>query len=295
MAISPHRATQAESPCRSDPAAEDWRNLILRRSGLSIRDAQVPIVASLVETRMAARGMTSHASYYGLLEAETNAGEEWTALVERIVSNETSFFRHPPSYDALATHMLPALCRRTEGDRDQLSLLSAGCSTGQETYSMAMVALAKVRRGGNVSICGVDISRRAIELARRGRYTRRAAAAIPALYQQRFLRAVPGTPSQLEVADALRERVRFVALDLQTAARVLPNCDVIFCQNVLMYFAAPAAAELLSLLGGRLSRGGYLVTGPGEAPLAVPGLEAITVAGVRVFRRVGRTTTEVRS
>jgi chemotaxis methyl-accepting protein methylase len=105
---------------------------------------------------------------------------------------------------------------------------------------------------------------------------------------------VTGTPD-VQIDEGLRERVRFVALDLQTACGVLPNCDVIFCQNVLIYFAPSAAAELLALLGGRLTHGGFLVPGPGEAPIALQGLDAVVVDGVRMFRRVGRTMSEVRS
>jgi chemotaxis methyl-accepting protein methylase len=275
-------------------AAENWSDLILRRAGLSIRETHLPVLADLLRRRMAARGMST-AAYRGLLEAETNAGDEWTALVERIVSSETSFFRHPPSFEALAAQILPELLRRPETEGHPLALMSAGCSTGQEAYSLAMVAMASTRLGGQFSVCGIDISRRAIDAARRGRYSCRATATIPDLYRQQFVRRVPDAPSQHDIVDVLRDRVRFVALDLQTACRVLPNCDVIFCQNVLIYFAPAAALDLLSLLGGRLTRGGYLVTGPGEAPVTVPGLEAITVGGVRVFRRVGRTMTEVRS
>jgi chemotaxis methyl-accepting protein methylase len=275
--------------------ADGWGDFILRRAGLSVRDSHLPALADLLHSRMRARGLTSLASYYGLLEAEANAGEEWTALVEHIVSRETSFFRHPASFAALAAHLLPELSRRTGAVDRGLSLMSAGCSTGQEAYSLAMVAMAAAQARKPFSVCGIDISRRAIETARRGRYSRRATAGVPAAYRYAFLRAVPASSSDVDIDEEVRRHVRFVALDLQTASDIVPECDVIFCQNVLIYFAPSAALALLSRLGSRLTRGGYLVPGPGEAPFSVGGLEAITVGGVRMFRRGRRTMSEVRS
>ncbi|HZT75835.1 MAG TPA: protein-glutamate O-methyltransferase CheR [Vicinamibacterales bacterium] len=276
----------------SEPfAAEIWTDLIRRRAGLTIRESQRAIVAELLHARMQKRGATDPASYFAQLEAEATAGEEWTALVERLVSPETSFFRHPESFAAVGTRLLRELRQRPDAAGRSLSLLSAGCSTGQETYSLAMIAAAHA--GDDFSVCGVDISRRAIAIARQARYAQRALFDVPAAYR-RFVRLLPGTPD-VEIDAALRARVRFVALDLQTACQVLPSCDVIFCQNVLIYFAPPAAASLLSQLASRLTLGGYLVPGPGEAPIALPGLDAVVIDGVRMFRRVGRTMSEVRS
>lgn len=276
--------------------AAPWAELLARRCGVSLRPLQVPTFVDLLRARMQVRSVESATAYYDLLEAEADSGTEWTALVERLVSKETSFFRHLPSFDMLRTRLLPALRRRPDVGTRHLALLSAGCSTGQEAYSLAMIAMADPEVRGAFVVSGIDISRPAIEIARRGRYTARAAASVPAWCRERFLRAIgDGRRGEYEIADQLRQRVRFAAMNLYTACRMFLNYDVIFCQNVLIYFAPSAATQLVALLGARLSLGGYLVAGPGEAPVdPVPGLEAVSIDGVRVFRRLGRTTREVR-
>jgi type IV pilus assembly protein PilK len=282
---------------RSDGPIEtpDWHDLIRRRCGLSIRRSHEAMLADLLRARMEERGVTSFASYYDLLEAEGDGGAEWTAVVERLVSRETSFFRHAASFEALRTRIVPELRRRPDVGSNHLALLSAGCSTGQETYSLAMIAAGDDPSLRNFSVTGVDISRRSIEIARRGRYGRRAIASVPEPSRHRFVQPVRDGGSRCyEIAGALRERVRFIRMNLYTACRIFLTYDVIFCQNVLIYLAPAAATELLSRLGACLSLGGYLVPGPGEAPFDVPGLEAVTVNGVKTFRRGGRTLSEVR-
>ncbi len=277
-------------------AASRWTELILRRCGLSVRQAQVPVLDELLAARMSIRGVDTLAAYYDLLEAEADGGGEWTAIVERLVSRETSFFRHPASFEAVRKSLLPELRSRQDIGGSPLTLLSAGCSTGQEAYSLAMVAMGDQDGRPDFTVCGIDISRRSIEAARRGRYRSRSAATVPTWCRHRYLRTVADAPrTECEVVDEIRQRVRFIAMNLYTACRMFLNYDVIFCHNVLIYFAPSAAVELMALLGSRLNLGGFLVPGPGEAPVGpLPGLEPVTVDGVRAFRRTGRRANEVR-
>jgi type IV pilus assembly protein PilK len=283
---------------RSNDAVDDaagWRDLIRRRLGLLVRSSREEVLADLLRGRMEERGVTSYTSYCDLLDAEGEGGAEWTAIVEGLVSRETSFFRHPASFELLRTRLLPDLRRRPDVGGNQLALLSAGCSTGEEAYSLAMIAGADDSTRTTVSVTGIDISRRSIELARRGRYSRRAIAAVPDPYRRRFIAPVSESGGrQYEVSHDVRRQVRFIRMNLYTACRMFATYDVIFCQNVLIYFSPSAALHLLSMLGACLNLGGYLVPGPGEAPFDLPGLEAMNVGGVKAFRRVGRTLSEVR-
>ncbi len=150
---------------------------------------------------------------------------------------------------------------------------------------------------GEFTVWGGDISRHAIEIARRGRYGPRAVATVPQEYRQRFLRAVGvGPGAEYEITDELRQRVRFMATNLVEAATPsAPNHDVIFCHNVLIYFSPAAVTQAVALLASRLTLGGYLLLGPGEAPTErPPGLEPVSVGGVRAFQRRGARPVEVR-
>lgn len=148
---------------------------------------------------------------------------------------------------------------------------------------------------GEFTVWGADISRVAIETARSGRYSHKAVESVPDQHRSRFLRPIAqGSSVEYEVTSDVRERVRFVNADLYSACSMGLTHDVIVCQNVLIYFAPSAVPQMVSMLGGRLSLGGYLFLGPGEAVDCPPGLAAVTVGGVRAFRRMGRMVSEVR-
>jgi chemotaxis methyl-accepting protein methylase len=261
-----------------DPQA--WQELIVTRCGLTFRHVRTPEVVGLVRDQMRARGIESEAAYYQLLAAQPGGSAEWEALIERLTNHETSFFRHPPSFDALRLQVLPALRAARKGAR--LSLWSAGCSTGQEAYSIAMCALDDAAPG-DFTVWGGDISHHAIKIAREARYGPRAIAAIPERYRQRYLRAA-GT--DYEFADEVRRRVRFMTTNLVEPDGFRPSHDVVMCHNVLIYFSPAAVSRAVSFLASCVALGGYLMLGPGEAPNdRPPGLEPVVLNGVRAFRR----------
>jgi chemotaxis methyl-accepting protein methylase len=289
-------AAAARSKSRDGIGTQDWCALFLRRCGLAFRDAQVPAMLRLIEEQMQARGLTDAAAYHALLSEEREGGSEWNTLLEGVLNHETSFFRHAASFDAVRNIVLPDLLnQRVPGAH--LSLWSAGCSTGQESYSLAMLAMAEEEVAGRFTVWASDVSRSVIEIARRGRYGPRALTGLAPAYRQRFLREVRGERGvEFEVVETLRERVRFMSVNLFSATDFSPRHDVIFCHNVLIYFAPEAATRLLNSLATRLRPGGYLLLGPGEGPGDQPiGLEPLHVPGVRGFRRTRQAGTERRS
>jgi chemotaxis methyl-accepting protein methylase len=275
-------------------APQLWYELILRRCGLAFRHARLPDVMGVVREQAKARSVSSEA-YYQMLSKPGEHASEWEALVERLINHETSFFRHPPSFDALQRHILPEL-RDARPRGGKLNLWSAGCSTGQEAYSLAMVAMDDEALKGEFTVWGGDISRYAIDVARRGRYGPRAVATVRADYRQRFLRAVNDAASEYEVVDELRQHTRFMAANLVGNDTFSVSYDVIFCHNVLIYFSPAAVTQAVAFLASRLTLGGYLLLGPGEAPSERPlGLVQVSVNGVRAFQRRSARSTEVRA
>src|SRR5690349_15454060 len=192
-------------------SGESWCDLVRRRCGLTFRTMQVPLVVDYVRQHVEALG-TSEREYYDHLAAAPEGDPEWLAFLEHLVNHETSFFRHPPSFDVLQRHLLPDV--RAARGRTRLNLLSAGCSTGQEAYSMAMVVMGHDPTG-DFTVWGCDISRQAIECARRARFGRRAIAGVPDRYRQRFFVSIGDADApEYEVCETLRRRVRFSAVNL---------------------------------------------------------------------------------
>ncbi|HEX6161959.1 MAG TPA: CheR family methyltransferase [Vicinamibacterales bacterium] len=263
-------------------APQAWCDLIVRRCGLAFRHIRMPEVIGIVHGQMRARGI-AEADYYALLAAPGDAGGEWEALIERLTNHETSFFRHPPSFDTLRLHILPEL-RVTRPAGARLSLWSAGCSTGQEAYSLAMCAIAD-NPHGQFTVWGSDISPKAIKIARQAQFGRRAVATIPEHYRQRYL--VPaGAGNEFTIVDDLRQRVRFMVTNLVEADGFRASHDVVFCHNVLIYFSPAAVTHAVNRLAASVGLGGYLLLGPGEAPHdRPPGLEPVMINGVRAFQR----------
>ena len=277
----------------NDVTPQLWYDLILRRCGLAFRNAQLSGVMNVVREQAKARGFSIEV-YYQMLSKPGEHASEWEALVERLINHETSFFRHPPSFDALQRHILPDL-RDARLRGGKLNLWSAGCSTGQEAYSLAMVAMDDEALKGDFTVWGTDISRYAIEVARRGRYGRRAVASVRP-EDQRFLRPLNAVTPEYDITDELRQRTRFMVANLVANDNFSVSYDVIFCHNVLIYFSPVAVTHAVAFLASRLALGGYLLLGPGEAPNERPlGLVPVTVNGVRAFQRRSARSTEVRA
>jgi chemotaxis methyl-accepting protein methylase len=269
----------------------DWSELLLHRCGLALRDSQVPVFAELLQSRAAALGLDSCTSYYDVLQSEEDTGTEWSEVVDRLVSHETMFFRHDETFEAIRADILPELRRRPAIGGNTLALCSAGCSTGEEAYTLAMIAA-----GEEVPECvvwGIDLSRRALDTARRARYSTRAVAHVPLAYRRHLTQVGPVT---FDVTEDIKRRVKFVAANLFVSCGMFMHYDLIVCQNVLIYFAPAAVPRALAMLASRLTPGGFLVLGPGEAASETPeGLVPAGINGVRAFRRVRPAPREVRS
>ncbi len=202
------------------------------------------------------------------LLAAPPAGPEGTDLtqevVEALLNNETYFFRDKPTFDQLPAEILPELARRRRDVR-RLSIWSAGCSTGQEVYSLAMLFAdqAEQWKGWTIDILGTDVSNRAINAARSGIYS-------PFEVQRglgvtQMLRHFDETPRGWQVSDAVRRMVRFGQhniLSRQHPGR-LPF-DLVLCRNVLLYFDRSTRGDAFARLSGAVMPDGYLMLGAGE-------------------------------
>jgi chemotaxis protein methyltransferase CheR len=181
----------------------------------------------------------------------------------------TSFFRNPASYDALAQEVLPALSQGSNHSHP-ISIWSAGCSTGEEPHSIAMVAEATLSGlGRDYYVLGTDIVKEALDRARRGIYRDSVASGIPPDYRH-FVELVGG---RAKISAAVRKRVEFLEHNLvhdRLPRSALGSWDVIFCRNVFIYFSQAQSLEIVRRFFQALTPGGVLFLGHAEV---FPGLE----------------------
>lgn len=187
-------------------------------------------------------------------------------VVEAMTTNETYFFRDPNHYEAIRTVLLPRL-RSERQDTKKLRFWSAAASTGQESYSLAMLLLQEGVGDWHIHILGTDFSSAVLERARKGVYQQiEVNRGLPASLLVKHFKRV-GVEWQL--SDTVRRMVQFETIDLRKSMRALGPFDLVFCRNVLIYFDSETKKKILRELHGTLFRGGWLMLGGAEAVFGI--------------------------
>lgn len=184
-------------------------------------------------------------------------------VAETLTINETSFFRDKGLFSAFADSLLPELMEARR-DRRRLRIWCAGCSTGQEPYSLAMMIDEQARKlsGWQIEIVATDISRPVIENAKRGTYSQfEVQRGLPVAMLLRYFRRVGDL---WQISDYLRAKVSFKTRNLMADVRDLGTFDIVFCRNVLIYFDVATKKRVLDSLSDTLAGDGYLVLGAAE-------------------------------
>jgi chemotaxis protein methyltransferase CheR/type IV pilus assembly protein PilK len=258
--------------------------LLHHRAGLFITPERRSFMISGIRSRMRENACQSSREYYErLLSGATGAGE-WPLLVDRLTVHETCFFRHQPSMRLIAEKLVPeALVRDGE-----YAVWSVGCATGEEVYSLAMLVedcVADSREEPASRITGMDISLPALQKAREGIYLLRRLRDIPVAYQYCYCRKISG--SHFQIVDELRERVSFSHLDMRELGGVaMCDLDLIYCQNLLIYYDRQRRVEIVDQLATFLRPGGVLVLGPGELlEWKNPNMEKVRFPDTLAYRR----------
>lgn len=207
-------------------------------------------------------------AYVRSLAQAPTTSQLWRELIPLLTIHETYFYRIPEQFDALRMTVLPALIQaKRHRVRPSLRLWCAGCSSGEEPYTLAMLVdqLLPDRREWEITILGTDLDGRVLEVARRGQYSDRSLKHLPAHLRRRYFRPSPTGTWSLD--RSIREMVRFQVHNLSEAdqAPEPSSFDLIMCRNVLIYFSPQAFGRAVSLLVHSLEPGGWLVAGPAES------------------------------
>ena|SRR5215831_14811411 len=241
------------------------RTLVKRYSGIVLSDAKQALVYNRLARRLRHLGLTSFAAYCQLLQ--TGDAGEIEQLVNAITTHLTTFFREAHHFDYLATTLLPEL-RRTRAHNRQVRIWSAGCSTGEEPYSIAMVCQETLPpgEGWDVKILATDIDASVVAMAREGLYSAERVQGMPQVRLQRWFRKGQGANTGwVCVVPALRQMIIFRQLNLLHPWPMQKPFDIIFCRNVMIYFDQATQRQLFDRFADLLDRHGTLFVGHSES------------------------------
>lgn len=259
------------------------REVVEKNTGIQLNETKRQLVQGRLARRIRELGLHSFAEY---CEQVRNGGpEELSNLINAITTNVTSFFRENHHFDSLASVMLPEAMKRNEHTR-RLRIWSAGCSSGEEPYSMAMTAaeVMGARSGWDFKILATDIDSEVVCAAARGEYSSDRLNGVSGERRQRWFSPMQG--NQFSVHPELQAMITFRTLNLIGEWPMRGPFDVIFCRNVMIYFDQPTRDRLLSKYARLLAPDGYLCLGHSES---IPLQNAeFKLVGRTVYRRTGK-------
>jgi chemotaxis protein methyltransferase CheR len=258
-----------------------FQTLIRREAGIHLSEIKKALLVGRLTRRLRELGLPSFSAYYQRVKADP---EERTRMVDRVSTNETHFFREPRQFEFLESCLVPAW---QEGSPRLVRVWSAGCSTGEEAYSVAAVLQSALpsERGWQVRILGTDISTRVLERARSATWPVDKAPEIPRRFLRPFfLRGYGSQEGRMKAGPELRAAVAFEHRSLiDPVATPAETFDAILCRNVLIYFDAATKKAVIERLLSRLAPGGHLFLGHAESlHLQSHGMQAV---GPTVYRR----------
>jgi chemotaxis protein methyltransferase CheR len=263
------------------------RDLIHEKFGLYFDENQRPSLRARLQNRLASRGLRSFEDYFHELRFGPDRAEELQSMVSHLTNNETYFYRELPQLKVFADHVLPQIKeRKSRAGERTLRILSAGCSTGEEAYTLAMIVFDSGHFFWNwdVEVTGLDVDQAALEKARKGVYQHNSFRGLaPEMKARHFSTA--GTAAQ--VKEPIRRLVTFRRGNLVEPASFegLAPLDAIFCRNVLIYFSDAMILRAVRIFRNILAPGGYLCLGHAESLSRITDLfQPVRFQGAMVYQ-----------
>jgi chemotaxis protein methyltransferase CheR len=279
-------ATRAQTQ-REFPFSEREFDKITRalydEAGIDMPRSKEPLVYSRLAKRLRHLGMSSFAEYIKRLDDPD--AHELEHLLVALTTNVTKFFREPHHFDDLRANVMPELAERARrGGR--VRMWSAGCSSGEEPYSIALTVLQAFPEAGgrDFKILASDINTKVVKHARAGIYPRKALETAPKELVSKYFH--DAGPDALEASDALCKLIAFRTLNLMGDWPMRGQFDVVFCRNVTIYFNEQTQATIWRRIAEKLAPGGKLYIGHSER-ISGPAVDMLTSEGVTAYRRKG--------
>jgi len=245
-----------------------FSEFITRETGIRMPPGKLPMLQSRLQRRLRQLNLNSLEDYQRHLFQAENTDQEWIEFINLVTTNKTDFFREPKHFDYLTQRALPSL-ERSQSGAWTCHLWCAGCSSGEEPYTLSMVLsdYASRHSGFDFSILGTDISTRVLELARDAIYEEVKIEPVPPEFRHRFLlRSKDRRRALFRIVPELRQKVRFGRLNFMDANYGLQErFDVVFFRNVMIYFEKATQQQVLTRLCHQLRPGGYFFAGHSES------------------------------
>lgn len=235
--------------------------------GIKMPEAKKVMLECRLQKRLAALHMSSYKEYCEYLFSEQGMLQEMVYMVDAVTTNKTDFFREPAHFDFLTRQVLPELCEGYNGYKE-IKVWSAGCSSGEEVYTLAMVLheFTEMLSNTDYHVTGTDVSLAMLAKAVEAVYTEDRIADIPVWLRKKYLlRSRDRAKQTVRINAETRARTDFKRLNLMDDTYdVYSQFDVIFCRNVLIYFDRATQCAVINKLAAKLKTGGYLFLGHSE-------------------------------
>ena len=251
-----------------DPELVRLRDLIYQTAGIFHPDSKLRLLMDRCSRRMKALNIASPREYFECLTTKPSRQAEMVALLNEITIGETCFFRNQPQLDALRQVVLPKIVQaKAKLPIHRLRVWSAGCSTGEEPYTLSMLLLEEGKgqlKDWTIEILATDLNERSLAHAQAAIYGTYSTRNLTPFYRQKYFSPVE---AQLQVQPAARACVTFSRLNLSDSARMtfMKSLDLVFCCNVLIYFDLASKRKVIQHFYNNLLPHGYLFMGHSES------------------------------
>jgi chemotaxis protein methyltransferase CheR len=245
------------------------RDFISGYCGLYFDEASQYFLERRLQNRLVEKQLASFLDYYYLLLYGPEREEELGKVVDVLTTNETYFFREENQLKTFSEEILPEVMERRKLHR-RIRIWSAGCSTGEEPYTLAMLVLENPQLADwQVEIFGSDISQRVLQTARKGVYTDSSFRATSAYHEGRYFKKIDSNRRQID--DRVRKLVHFGHLNLLQPEQwtILSFFDIIFCRNVMIYFNLESKKKMVDSFHHKLCDGGFVLLGHAESMMNI--------------------------
>ncbi|MGD0162334.1 MAG: protein-glutamate O-methyltransferase CheR [Candidatus Sulfotelmatobacter sp.] len=252
-----------------DPIFRQIRDLVYKVCGIFQLEEKLYLMTDACGRRMKQLAVRTPREYWDLLTVHANREAELRQLLNEVTIGETCLFRSPPQLDALRKIILPELVQdKSKQVVKRLRIWSAGCSTGEESYTLAMNMMEesdRLLKGWTVEILATDLNDRSVETAKAGIYGDYALRATTDYFKRKYFS--PIDEKKLQIRPDVKKLITFSRLNLQDDSRMLfmKGMDLIFCCNVLIYFDGPSKAKVIDHYYSNLNYGGYFFLGTSES------------------------------
>ena len=244
------------------------RDVVYKKLGIYFEDAKVFFIQKRIEKRMAALGIDRFDDYAFQLCFTDSDGAEMQRLANLITTNETYMFREFDQLQAFADFCLPEILKAKEKNNDRcLKIWSAGCSSGEEPYTLAIILREIMHDAAHwdIRITGTDIDERIIEMAKNAVYEERSIRDVPVEYMGRHLKPMPNGNFKIHSETSRLVDIQHLNLHDKAAMRKMRYFDFIFCRNVLIYFDDISRRSAVDHFYNALNPGGYIFLGHSES------------------------------